>query len=132
MAVSSCGTVPWASKKQPDPVEPKVIEVTKYLPGRVVVTPPAVPDSKFVQDAKPLSTAHIKSDDITAKDAIATALDWAGSYHEVKGQYYTLRGWVAGVIAGAEAIQNELDKSLTPEQRAAINNVIPEAPNDED
>lgn len=56
-----------------------------------------------------LTTEHITGDDITAPAAMATALDWADAYHGVKDKYNTLRGWIAGVRAGQQLVQDALD-----------------------
>ena len=67
-----------------------------------------------MREPQPLDTSRIQGDDITANDAMATALDWAKSYHDVKDQYNTLRGWVAGVEAGQKAAQAAIDQQQPP------------------
>lgn len=107
MGAASCATPPPETSDKATQYE--VIEKVEYRPGRTVVQPYPVPDSELVADPPELSLEHITEDDIDPPAAMATAVAWAGSYHKVKDQYNTLRGWVAGVAAGTAMIQASID-----------------------
>jgi len=105
---ASCSTLPKAKTEAEAPLV-EVVTETKFLPGRVVIQPYPVPDSGLVADPPDLTTRHITGDDIGTEAVMATALEWAQSFHDVKDQYNTLRGWVAGVAAGSAAAQKAID-----------------------
>lgn len=113
MAVSSCGTLQAGKSETKDP-EIEVVTRTEYLAGRTIIQEYPAPDSAFVADPAPLSTALIQEDDITADQAMGTAVEWSKTYHGLKDQYNTLRGWIAGVSAGQRATQAAIDAREEP------------------
>lgn len=126
VAVSSCKTLQTENAETP---EPEIIEVIKYRPGRVVVAPFPQPDSSFVADAPSLTQEHITGPDIAPEAAMATAVAWAGAYHVTKDKYNTLRGWIAGVLAGQNIVQDNLD-AANPDAPGAQNDVAEKTAND--
>ena len=100
MVVASCGTLPKGASETKDV---KTVVETRYLPGKVITTPYPTPDTSLTPDVEPLSEDFIDGDDITPQSAMDTAVQWSKQYHSLAADYNTLKGWIAGVVAGQTA-----------------------------